>query len=184
EVVDVEAIVAASGQREARRRTLDISPEDVAVGLFGRIIPWKGQKEFVQAMIAAMHSDPRLIGVLVGDGSDGGRAYHDEVKEMIVVSGLEHRFRLTGYVEDVEPLYAAMDVIVHASIKPEPCGMVVMEGMAAGRPVVAADAGGPRELVREGIDGYLVPPGDCAAMSSALLELAAAPELRRSMGAA
>jgi glycosyltransferase involved in cell wall biosynthesis len=90
---------------------------------------------------------------------------------------------LTGYIEDVEPYYSAMDIVVHASIEPEPCGMVVMEAMAARRPIIAADAGGPKELVREGIDGHLTAPGDVPALTAAILDIASQPEKARSMGA-
>src|SRR5690606_40646159 len=166
------------------RRRLEVSSRDVVVGLFGRVVPWKGQREFVHAMMSAMERDPDLVAVLVGDASDGAKEYEQTVKDLIADSGFQDRFRLTGYVEEVEPLYHAMDIIVHASIEPEPCGMVVMEGMAAGKPVVATDAGGPRELISDGVHGYLVPPADPDAMTTAILRLATAPDLRNSMGAA
>jgi glycosyltransferase involved in cell wall biosynthesis len=184
EAVDLGEFDAAAGTRNMRRESLELAPDDIAVALFGRIVPWKGQKEFVLAMISAMQDNPRLVGVLVGDVSDGGERYHDEVKRMIGDSGMKDRFRLTGYVEHVTPLYAAMDIVVHASVDPEPCGMVIMEGMAAGKPVVAADAGGPSELVRNGVDGYLVPPANPDAMADAIRRLATAPEARATMGAA
>ena len=184
EVVDVAEFDDSEGARKTHRENLNLGDNDIAVGMFGRIVRWKGQKEFVTAMISAMQHDPRLVAVLIGDASDGGERYYDEVKRLIDESGMSDRFRLTGYIEHVTPLYAAMDIVVHASIEPEPCGMVVMEGMAAGKPVVAADAGGPRELVRDGVDGYLVPPGEPAEMATAILKLAAAPEARARMGEA
>src|SRR5690606_29001050 len=143
----------------------------VAVGLLGRVIPWMGQREFTLAMIEAMDANEDLVGVIVGGASDGAIAYLEEIRKLIRAFGKAERFILTGYVPEVEPLYGALDVVVHASIDPEPCGMVIMEAMAASRPVIAADAGGPRELIRDGIDGYLVAPGDVAGLVRTILDL-------------
>jgi glycosyltransferase involved in cell wall biosynthesis len=65
----------------------------------------------------------------------------------------------------------------------EPFGLVVVEGMAAGLPVVASAAGGPLEVITDGVDGRLFPPGDIAALADILMALAADPELRSRLGA-
>jgi glycosyltransferase involved in cell wall biosynthesis len=119
----------------------------------------------------------------VGDESDGGCEYFEAIRAMIADSGYAARFVLTGYREDVEEYYAAVDIVVHASVAPEPFGMVVPEGMAARRPVIATDAGGPREVVSHGMDGLLVPPGDVPALAEAILELASDSARRARMGA-
>jgi glycosyltransferase involved in cell wall biosynthesis len=69
--------------------------------------------------------------------------------------------------------------VVHASVLPEPFGQVVVEAMAAGRPVIATAAGGPLEVIRDGYDGLLVPPGDVSAMARAMRRLADDELLRR-----
>jgi glycosyltransferase involved in cell wall biosynthesis len=76
-----------------------------------------------------------------------------------------------------------MDVVAHASIEPEPFGRVIVEGMAARKPVIATACGGPVEIVDDGVDGFLVPPGDVAAMARAMGVLASDPEARQRMGA-
>jgi glycosyltransferase involved in cell wall biosynthesis len=182
EVVDVPRFDETANRRDDVRASWGLAPDQVAVGLLGRVVPWKGQREFTLAMIAAMHRNEDLVGLIIGDASDGTQTYFNEVRELIHTSGMEHRFILTGYVADVEPLYGGLDVVVHASIEPEPCGMVVMEAMAARRPVIAADAGGPRELVRTGIDGWLVEPGNVEGMTDAILALAVDPAERERMG--
>lgn len=184
EAVEIEKFERAADRRDEIRSRFNIDPDQVAVGIFGRVVSWKGQREFVAAMIIAMQQDEQLVGVIVGDASDGTESYFDEVKRTISESGMEDRFRLTGYVEEVEPYYCAMDVVVHASTEPEPFGMVVTEAMAARRPVIAANAGGPLETIRDGIDGRLVDPHDAAALSSAIVNLAGDPERRRAMGEA
>lgn len=184
EVVDVAAFDRVAHGREDERLKLKLYPDEVAIGIFGRVVRWKGQMEFVEAMIVAMQNNDRLVGVIVGDASDGTKEYFEQVRQRIEEAGLMHRFRLTGYVEEVEPLYSAMDIVVHASIEPEPCGMVVMEAMAARRPVIAANSGGPLELIREGIDGHLLDPTDRDRLSGCIEALAVDPARRAAMGAA
>jgi glycosyltransferase involved in cell wall biosynthesis len=86
--------------------------------------------------------------------------------------------------QDVSDEFRRLDVLVHASTIPEPFGQVVVEGRAMGLPVVAAGAGGPAEVVNDGADGLLYPPGDVTALVQALQPLAADPMLRERMGAA
>jgi glycosyltransferase involved in cell wall biosynthesis len=180
--VDVDAVAAAAGERERVRRAWGMREDEVAVALFGRVVPWKGQLQFARAMAKAMQADPRIRAVLVGDGGDGGAAHLEAVRAEVRASGLEARWTFAGYRADVEACYAAADVVVHASITPEPFGMVVPEAMAAGRPVIAADAGGPAEVVEHGVHGLRVPPGDVDALADAVLALAGDPALRAAMG--
>lgn len=155
---------------------------DVSVGIFGRVIPWKGHLEFVQACLQVLEGNKKLKVFIVGDESDGCPGYLHQLTNMIALSSFRDRFVFTGYQEDVEPYYCAMDLVVHASIEPEPFGMVVPEGMAARKAVIATDAGGPREVIQSGVDGLLVPPGDVSAMGKAIEALADDPDAREAMG--
>lgn len=184
EAVEIDKFEAAALRKDELRRSLNISEDQIAVGIFGRVIGWKGQLEYVAGMIPAMERNDRLVGVIVGDASDGTESYFEEVKRRIRESGYADRFRLTGYVEEVEPYYCAMDFVVHASIEPEPFGMVVTEAMAARRPVIAANAGGPLETVIDGVDGRLVDPQDAEALAAAIVEMASDRERCRAMGEA
>jgi glycosyltransferase involved in cell wall biosynthesis len=74
------------------------------------------------------------------------------------------------------------DVVVHASTSPEPFGRVIIEGMAMARPVVATAIGAPPEIIRDGVTGILVPPGDAAALAAVLDRLLADPDMRRRLG--
>jgi glycosyltransferase involved in cell wall biosynthesis len=77
-----------------------------------------------------------------------------------------------------------MDVLVHASITPEPFGQVVIEGMSVQLPVVASRGGGPEEIITDGVDGLLYPRGDVAALAEILVRLEAEPQLRTKLGRA
>ena len=156
--------------------------DEVLVGIFGRIVRWKGQLEFVQAVLKAVRVEPAIKAVIVGDESDSSRAYFDEVRNAIETSGLKHHFILAGFQQHVEQYYAAVDIVVHASIEPEPFGRVLVEGMAAGRAVIAADAGGPREVITHGVDGLLVQPGDVGGLANAIVKLAVDPDARSRLG--
>jgi glycosyltransferase involved in cell wall biosynthesis len=182
--VDLARAQQACGSRDRIRHELGLSASDIAVGIFGRVIPWKGQLEFVQAMIPAVQENPALRPIIVGDEADGNRSYFENIKLIIRNAGLQNAFVLAGYRSNVEEFYAAVDIVVHASITPEPFGRVVVEAMAARRPVIAANAGGPPEIIDHGVDGILFPPGDVAALSKAVSMLAADTDLRKRMGAA
>jgi glycosyltransferase involved in cell wall biosynthesis len=158
--VDVARFATTAVARAGVRYDLNLPEGDFAVGIFGRVVAWKGQLEFVQAVLRALPECPELKGVVVGDESDADRAYMRRVRECAEASGHGDRFVFVGYQPAVEKFYHAVDAVVHASIEPEPFGRVIPEGMAARKPVIAAAGGGAVELIAEGEDGLLVPPGD------------------------
>jgi glycosyltransferase involved in cell wall biosynthesis len=176
--VDLARVAGFSSARARMRGELGLHDRDIAVGIFGRVIRWKGQLEFTKAMIVAIRGNERLRAVIVGDEADGSAKYFTAIKDCIREAGLEQSFILAGYRANVEEFYAAVDIVAHASVFPEPFGMVVPEAMAARRPVIASDAGGPREIIENGVNGILVPLGDVDALAGAVTKLAADEGLR------
>lgn len=167
---------------EVLKVELGIPAEARVFGIFGRIIRWKGIREFVLAAEKVLEAEPTAYAVIVGGVSDGSQAYHEEVVRLIETRGLAGRVIMTGYRTDIGSLMKAMDVVVHASIEPEPFGMVLIEAMAAGRPVVATRAGGPLDIIVAGQTGELVEPGDVDGMADAVLGLLRDPARARRMG--
>lgn len=155
------------------------------VGIVGRIAPWKGQHVFIEAFARAF-PDGDEQAVVVGAPLFGAAEQHymDGLRELARSLGLDERLHFTGFVEDIDAELASLDALVHASVVPEPFGQVVVEGMAAGLPVVAAGEGGPAELISDGVDGLLYPTGDAEALAAHLKALAADPELCQRIGAA
>jgi glycosyltransferase involved in cell wall biosynthesis len=98
--------------------------------------------------------------------------------------GLENRVVFTGFRTDVPRIVQALDVVVLSSSAPEPFGRVVIEGMAAGKPVVATAAGGVLDIIDDKVNGMLVPCKDSAAMADAVLELLSDREKARQIGIA
>ncbi len=98
--------------------------------------------------------------------------------------GIADRVGFTGPVADPADAMRALDIVVHASTRPEPFGMVIAEAMGCGRAVVISDAGGAAELVTDGTDGLTHGPGDEADLAARLDRLAGDPALRARLGAA
>jgi len=98
--------------------------------------------------------------------------------------GLAGTVRFLGFRDDVADVLAAMDLLAHTSVEPEPFGRVLIEAMASGVPVVGAHAGAVPEIIQDGITGRLVPPGDPDALAVALIEALRSPKMRQRWRAA
>lgn len=154
---------------------------ELVVGMVGRLTPWKGQDVFLRAFVAAFPAGGARA-VLVGSAMFGEADYEVSLRQLTEDLGLSERVSFLGFTDDVAGELARMDVLVHASVIPEPFGQVVIEGMAAGLPVLAADDGGPAEILKSGVTGLLYPPGDVPALAEHLRAVAADPHLRRALG--
>ncbi|HEX7049630.1 MAG TPA: glycosyltransferase [Longimicrobiales bacterium] len=168
----------------ARREAFGIPADAKVFGIFGRIVDWKGIREFVLAAARVFEAEPSARAMIVGDRSDGEEAYYNAIIGLIAERGLEDRIILTGYRADVPALMRLMDVVVHASTEPEPFGMVLIEAMATGKPVVATRAGGPLDIVIDGETGLLVEPKATEPMADAILRLLRDPEFAAALGRA
>lgn len=155
------------------------------VGIVGRLSPWKGQDLFVRAFARAFPpGTPAVEAAIVGGALFGETDVEAGLRALCSELGVADRVDFRGFREDVAAELGRMDVLVHASVIPEPFGMVVVEGMAAGVPVVAAGAAGPTEVITDHVDGILYPMNDEAALAGALRELHADPGLRGRLAAA
>lgn len=164
------------------RGEFGISPDAPLVTIVGNVKPWKGQETVVRAMALIHRELPQARCLLVGSFAD--QAYVDKLKTFCRENGLEEVVVFTGYQSDIPDFIAATDVFVHASIDPEPFGIVLLEGMGLKKPVIATDIGAPRETVVNGETGILVPPDDPAALATALLRLLEDETLRKTIGEA
>ena len=159
------------------------SATHLRIGMVGRLAPWKGQHVFLEAFGRAFGGD-EAEAVLVGSAMFGEDGYSDELLRLTRRLGIAGQVDMRGFRDDVWEELARLDVLVHASVTPEPFGQVVIEGMAAGLPVVTTTEGGPAEFVEHGRTALQVPPGDVAALAGALRRLADEPELRARLGQA
>lgn len=164
-------------------RELGLSRGDPIVGMVGRLVDWKGHPVFLRALARVAQEFPRVQGLVVGAVEITDPHYLDTLQDLARSLGIGSRVHFVGHRDDVLRLYALMDVLVHASVRDEPFGRVLIEGMAAARPVVATRGGGTPEIVRHGETGFLVPQGDADALAHAILTLLRDPERARQMGA-
>ena len=165
-------------------RALGLDPQRPRIGMFGRLTEWKGHQVFLHALTQVTAAIPDVQVIVVGGEEVADRGYQQALQALARRLGSAEQVRFLGHREDALRLYALVDVLVHASLRDEPFGRVIVEGMAAGRPVVATRGGGPVEIVRHGETGYLVPQGDPNALANAIVELLRHPERARRMGAA
>jgi glycosyltransferase involved in cell wall biosynthesis len=154
-------------------------PEDaIVVGIVGRLFAWKGHHQLVRALAELRAADPRIHGLFVGGG--GHRAdpgYEAYLMGLVRELGLEDHVTFTGQVPDGTRYMRLMDVFVNAS-SPEPFGLVVLEAMASGTPVVAVGVGGPAEIIEDGRSGVLAPSNDPADLAAAITRLVRDQDLR------
>ncbi len=170
--------------RGGLRRSAGLHAEAPVVGYVGRLSPGKGVDTLIEAM-ALLRRDggPRAHLFIVGDDPGRRGAYGRDLRRLadrLDPGGFTHFF---GWLEDAAAAGVDFDLQVVPS-RAEPCGLATLEGMAHGLAIVATDAGGSPELLRDGREGLLVPPDDAGALAARLARLLGDPQLRARLGAA
>ncbi|MEK8204898.1 glycosyltransferase family 4 protein [Paenibacillus sp. FSL R5-0636] len=147
--------------------------------LVGRLAHWKGQHIVLEAA-KSFKNEPRVKFWLAGDALFGEEAYKQELLQKIKNDELTN-VSMLGHVDDIQGLMNTADLLIHTSVTPEPFGQVIVEGMAAGLPVIASNEGGPVEIVVQGETGLLIEPGDAAILADSIKWMLDHPEERRRM---
>jgi glycosyltransferase involved in cell wall biosynthesis len=178
----IREVSAAEAQRA--RRELGVGEDEILFGVFGRLQRWKGQDVFVEAAAEVARRHPRTRFVIVGGSVFGLEPeFLEGLKRRVGELNLTDRLLFTGFRKDVAALTAACDVVCHTSRVPEPFGLVVIEAMILGRPVIATRGGGPSEIIDSDAVGVLVQPDAAAELAAAMTRLVDDPDRRRSIGA-
>ena len=158
--VDVERFHPANDGR-AVRAEVGVDARAPIVAMVGRIAHWKGHGLFMEAAARIVRERPDVRFWIVGDTVTAGDR---KVKAKLISRqwelGLGRALTFTGLRNDIPNVMAAMDVFVLPSQAPEPWGLVILEAMATGKPVIATRQGGPLEIIRDGETGCLVSPED------------------------
>jgi glycosyltransferase involved in cell wall biosynthesis len=175
-------------------RTLDLDslsglrcprPETVRVGLVATMAVWKGHEVFIRAVARLRRGRPfraYVIGGPIYDTTGSQRAV-DGLRCLARELGVESEVGFTGFVDDPASAMRALDIIVHASTRPEPFGLVVAEAMACGRAVVLSPRSGVAQFVTDDEDTALCPPDDVGALAATLERLIASASVRTRLGA-
>lgn len=169
------------------RSELGIPATAPVIGFVARLDPWKGLDVFLEAAARIAPEFPEATFLVSGDAPSGFESYRDAMVARAEALGLGGRIRFLGWryrLADIPALMADLDIFCHTSIAPEPFGLVIIEAMSMGCPVIAARAGGPMEIVEDGVGGLLTPPGDAEALAAAMRGLLADPARRARIAAA
>lgn len=166
------------------RERYQIPPGTPVAGMIGRLRPWKGPARFLRIVrrVQAHIPDARFL-LVGGDPFTVNDGFASELKQLARTGKPEDAPVFTGHLDDIRPALQVMDVFVHPG-DPEPFGLVNLEAMAAGKPVVAFAHGALPEIVQPGETGLLVKPCDEDAMASAITGLLRDPARGRRLGQA
>ncbi len=175
---------ALSAEGVARvKRSWGIPRGARVVGCVGQLAPWKGQDVFVRAAARLAETSADIYFVIIGGPLYGAAAFAARLRREVKRAGLAPRFRFLGHRADGPRDIAALDVLVHMPLEPEPFGRVIVEAMARQVPVVAAATGGVPEIIADGAEGILVDAGDATAAAAAAARLLSDRRLAAAMGA-
>jgi glycosyltransferase involved in cell wall biosynthesis len=149
------------------------------VGIVGRIAEEKAQDDFIKAARIISQHEPETVFLIVGAAGDPRLL--ERLRRLTMELGVDDKVRFIGYVADMPKVYAALDVLVLPS-RWEGFGLVLVEAMAAGKPIVATQVGGIPEVVADGETALLVPPSDPPAIAAAVVSILIDPERAHAMG--
>jgi len=166
------------------RKELGIPESKKVITLIGRISYWKGQEYFVKGIPKIIARYPDALFLIVGDAIFGETAVKQKIEKLIIDMGLTDYCIMTGWRNDIPDILKETDILVHASSSPEPFGLILLEGMAMGKPVIATKAGGVAEIVVNDVTGLLVSPADSNAIADAVIYILSNPETGGKMGRA
>jgi glycosyltransferase involved in cell wall biosynthesis len=173
-----------NGVRGALRTALGIPADEPLVGIAGRLTPWKGQDFFLRLAQSWCQKNAAGHFVMIGRVFNEDQAFEAALRQFVRQNHLERRVHFASFRSDMAGVLADLDILVHASTRPEPFGRVIIEAMAAGVPVIAARAGGVPEIITHGIDGLLAEPARLDDYLAQLTTLLASPERRRELAQA
>lgn len=176
--INLNRLNAADEKVDEIRHKLGVSPTGKIVGMIATMFPVKNHTMFLNAAARICHFIPDVRLALVGSGP-----LHSNLERLACDLGLESKVIFFGDQRDVGAYLKAFDIAVLTS-DTEGCSNFLLEAMALGKPIVATDAGGNRELVYNGANGVLVPPRDAEALADAIINLLNNPALAQSMGQA
>jgi glycosyltransferase involved in cell wall biosynthesis len=171
--VNVERIQHPEAEAVAEIRTRYAPNDEPLVSLIGRLSMPKTPDVFVDAAAIVLKRHPRARFLVVGDG-----AKREEIAALIQRHQIGDSVFMTGLSTDIPAFMAASDIIVHSSLR-EGLPKIVLEGMAAGKPVIGTSVGGVPAVIDDGVSGLLVAPNDVPQMAAAIERLLSDEPLRQ-----
>ncbi|MBD3307873.1 glycosyltransferase [candidate division KSB3 bacterium] len=171
--LDLEQFVTCETCRGRLRTELALPADVPLIGIVARLVPVKGHTYFLEAARHVLNAHPEARFVIVGDGE-----LRNALEQTAEESGIRSHVHFLGFRRDLPEMYADLDVVVLSSLN-EGLPVTLIEALAAGKPVVAANVGGVADLVQHEQSGFLVPPKDSTALAQGICQLLALPEQQR-----
>ena len=177
--MEVETFLDSAPLRAATRRRFGFTDNEIVVGKIARLFPLKGHEFIIEAAKAVLSRNPNIRFLFVGDG-----ILKEKYVTQIQRLGLEKFFVFTGLVppDDIPAMISATDMIVHASLR-EGLARVLPQSLLSGKPAVSYDIDGAKEVVLDGVTGFLLPPKSTEELAEAILKLADSRQMRDQMAA-
>jgi glycosyltransferase involved in cell wall biosynthesis/peptidoglycan/xylan/chitin deacetylase (PgdA/CDA1 family) len=151
------------------RPQFGIAPDVPVVAMVGMLVGWKGQRIFIEAVRQLVEQGSRAAFLVIGGTPERGEeGYALELREMVARYRLDDAVFFTGRRNDLQAVLPEIDVVVSASLEPEPLGLVMLEAMASGCAFVAPAFGAATEVVDDGVNGFLFTPGSAASLAHAI----------------
>jgi len=166
------------------REQLNLNNNTVLVGMVGRVNLIKGQFYFIQIAAAAKAAGLNCHFVMIGDAYKGYEYLYPQLENQITTLGLQNTITNLYYQPNAAALIQQLDIFVLPSIKPDSFPVVILEAMAAGKPVIATNQGGAQEQIDDCVTGFLVPVNDAFIAAQKLGVLVDNPDMRNRMGQA
>jgi len=176
--VDVADFQRRARAREDVRRSLGFSPETLVVGTLGRLEPHKGHLEFIAAAEKVLERVPEAEFLVVGGPTRGEEEKAEVIYDRWRRSPIREKIHFAGFREDVPEVLSAMDIFVFPS-HAEAFGLVLIEAMAAGLPIVTSNCDGVLDVVEDGVNGFMLDPTDVDGIAEKIVLLAQDLQLRK-----
>ncbi len=175
--IDLERFRPATEDEKSRiRKRWGIGPDEAVIGIVSKLWEGKGHRVLIESFKTVKKEIPGARLIIVGEGY-----LYDSLKTLVERLGLENSVLFTGFQSDIPEIITTFDVVVLPSFF-EGMGRVLLEGMAMEKPLVASNVGGIPDLVKDGINGILIAPGEVDELSDALLKLLKDQGLANKMG--
>lgn len=164
------------------RKRYDLAEGHPVIGIVGNIKEWKGQETVIRAtgIVKMRYQDIKCL--IIGGASESDRSYESFIHGLVAELKLTEQVVFTGFQRHVAEYLSLLDIVIHASIDPEPFGRVVLEGMALKKPVIGSRGGAIPEIIEEGVTGMTYPPGDADRLARTVVELLADHDRANHMG--
>jgi glycosyltransferase involved in cell wall biosynthesis len=148
-----------------------------SIGMIGVLRSWKGHKFFIEAVPEILSQIPDAVFYITGDGPQ-----YENIRNLIQGLSLQNKVFMLGHREDIPEIIAAINVIVHPSYANEGVPQTILQAMAMGKPVIASDTGGIKEVVINRQTGFLIEPKNPDQLAEKIIDLYKNPELRMKLG--